>query len=67
MNKENFRRDEIWLTYKDENSSTVIVPLSNITNSENKQIRKDESYNKRYLEGRYGADPFVAKALHYND
>jgi AAA15 family ATPase/GTPase len=64
MNKENFRRDEIWLTYKDEESSTIIVPLSNLTNSENKQIRKDESYNKRYLEGRYGADPFIAKALH---
>lgn len=67
MTNEVFRRDEIWFAYRNENYSTVLVPLSNIVNSKNNQIRKDAKFNKQYLEGKYGADPFIAKGLNWGE
>ena len=67
MNNRMFRRDEIWFVYRDENYQTSIVPLSNITNYKGKQIRNDASYGKQYLEGKYGADPFIEKGLSWNE
>jgi AAA15 family ATPase/GTPase len=67
MTNELFRRDEIWFAYRDENYSTVLTPLSSIENYEGKQVRKDAKYSKQYLEGRYGADPFIKKGLSWND
>ena len=31
------------------------------------KTRKDESYGKRYLEGRYGADPYLRKMIDWED
>ncbi|MDY4788588.1 MAG: ATP-binding protein [Bacilli bacterium] len=67
MNNSNFRRDEICFVYKNENYSTDIMPLSNIINYKGEQVRKDASYYKQYLEGRYGFDPFIKKGLDWND
>ena len=67
MNNALFRRDEIWFVYRDESYSSILVPLSNIVNQKGEQIRKDAQYNKQYLEGRYGADPFIRKGLDWND
>lgn len=67
MTNELFRRDEIWFAYRDENYSTVLIPLSNIVNQKNKQIRNDAKYNKQYLEGKYGADPFIKKGLNWDE
>lgn len=63
MTNKNFRRDEIWFIYRDENYSTKAVPLSNIVNYKGEQIRNDAKYYKQYLEGRYGADPFIKEGL----
>ena len=67
MTNELFRRDEIWFVYRDENYSTKLVPLSNIVNYKGEQVRKDAKYYKQYLEGKYGADPFIKKGLSWND
>lgn len=67
MTNEVFRRDEIWFAYRNENYSTVLVPLSNIVNSKNNQVRKDAKFNKQYLEGKYGADPFITKGLNWGE
>ncbi|MBQ9457210.1 MAG: ATP-binding protein [Bacilli bacterium] len=67
MNNRLFRRDEIWFVYRDEGYQTSIVPLSNITNYKGKQIRNDASYGKQYLEGKYGADPFIEIGLSWNE
>lgn len=63
MDSEVFRRDEIWFIYRDENYSTKAVPLSNVVNYKGEQVRKDAKYSKQYLEGKYGADPFIKKGL----
>ena len=67
MNNSIFRRDEIWFVYRDQHFQTTIVPLSNITNYKGKQIRNDAIYSKQYLEGKYGADPFILKGLGWNE
>ena len=67
MNKELFRRDEIWFAYRDEDYSSRLVALSNIVNYKGEQIRNDATYYKQYLEGKYGADPFIKKGFSWNE
>ena len=67
MSNKLFRRDEIWFAYRDDDYSTQYVPLSNIVNYKGDMIRKDAVYSKQYLEGRFGADPFIKKGLSWCD
>ena len=67
MNDKLFRRDEIWFAYRDEDYSTRYTPLSSIVNYKGEMVRKDAVYSKQYLEGRYGADPFIKKGLGWCD
>lgn len=65
MNNSLFRRDEIWFVYRDEEYSSVLVPLSNIVNYKGQQIRNDAKYSKQYLEGRFGSDPYIMKGINW--
>ena len=56
MSRELLRRDQIWFVEKKRNGSSELYPLSEYKLNENK-IRKDASYTKDYLGGRYGAVP----------
>ena len=63
LNKETFRRDEIWFVEKDKNGVSELYSLSDyIIEDENgnaKKVRNDATYNKDYLTGRYGAIPVL--------
>ena len=63
LNKETFRRDEIWFVEKDKNGISELYSLSDyIIEDENgnaKKVRNDATYNKDYLTGRYGAIPVL--------
>jgi hypothetical protein len=48
-----FRRDQIWLTEKDQSGATDLYSLQDYS------PRKGEAIQKGYLLGRYGAIPFV--------
>lgn len=63
MNGEVFRRDEIWFVAKGENLASKLYSLDEIKHSNGKSVRKDEKYDKRYLAGRYGADPYLRKII----
>lgn len=63
MNSDNFRRDEIWFVYRDENLVSEIVSLSDYITYDGKKIRKDAKYSKQYMEGKFGADPFIMKGV----
>jgi len=63
MVPENFRRDQIWFTYRNEELATELTCLSDIVNYKGERIRKDAKYSKQYMEGKYGADPFIRKGL----
>ena len=63
MTKELFRRDEIWFMALNNNEYSKLYSLVEIRNEEGNMVRPDASYNKQYLEGRYGADPYLQKIL----
>lgn len=51
------RRDEIWFTEKDEQGISTLYSLADFVDEDGARIRKDESYEKNYLIGKYGAIP----------
>ena len=63
LNKETFRRDEIWFEEKDQDGISEIYALSDYILEDDKnagkKVRNDATYNKDYLTGRYGAIPIL--------
>jgi len=59
LNNELFRRDQIWFAEKNEKGISELFSLAEYKVN-NTKIRKDASYNKDYLGGRYGAIPNLA-------
>lgn len=51
------RRDEIWFVEKDEDGVSTLYSLADFVDEDGSRIRKDESYEKNYLIGKYGAIP----------
>mgnify|MGYP002522151744 len=51
------RRDEIWFTEKDDQGVSTLYSLADFIDEDGTRIRKDESYEKNYLLGKYGAIP----------
>lgn len=58
----NYRRDQIYFVEKDTYGSSDIYSLVEYK-EEGKTIRKDRSFEKDYIEGRYGAIPFIGNLL----
>ena len=53
------RRDEIWFTEKDDMGLSTLYSLADFIDEDGSRIRKDESYEKNYLLGNYGAIPVL--------
>lgn len=53
LDKDIFRRDQIWFVKKDRAEATTLYPLSDFS------PRKNEALGRGYLIGRYGALPFI--------
>lgn len=53
------RRDEVWFTEKDERGISKLYSLADFVDESGARIRKDESYEKNYLIGKYGAIPML--------
>lgn len=51
------RRDEIWFTEKTLDGVSTLYSLADFVDEDGAKIRKDESYEKNYLLGKYGAIP----------
>ena len=51
------RRDEIWFVEKDMRGISTLYSLADFIDEDGSRIRKDESYEKNYLIGKYGAIP----------
>ena len=54
----NYRRDQIYFVEKDSYGASDMYSLVEYK-EEGKTIRKDRSFEKDYIEGRYGAIPFI--------
>jgi len=55
LDREIFRRDQIWFAEKDKNGASKIYPLTDFS------PRNDEALEKGYLRGRYGALPVLGE------
>lgn len=67
MNNEVYRRDEIWFVAKNNEQASNLYSLVELKDSEGNGIRKDARYDKQYLEGKYGADPFLKKIIDWSE
>ena len=67
MTPEIFRRDEIWFCALDPQNASRLYSLISFKKENGKTPRNDESYSKQYLEGRYGADPYIRKILDWGE
>ena len=63
MNSDVFRRDEIWFVAKGKRQNSKLYSLVEFKNKKGESIRKDAKFDKQYLEGKYGADPYLRKII----
>lgn len=62
-----FRRDEIWFAALNEMRSSEIYSLYEIRHEDNERVKSTAAFDKQYLEGRYGADPYLQNMLSGGD
>lgn len=55
----NYRRDQIYFVEKDKYGASDLYSLVEFKHENGKNVRSDESYEKYYIQGRYGAIPFI--------
>jgi AAA15 family ATPase/GTPase len=55
------RRDQIWFTEKTEQGATDLYSLAEMKLPKGKKVRKDASFEKDYIQGRYGAIPYLGE------
>ena len=63
MNSEVFRRDEIWFVAKGNSQNSKLYSLVEFKNEKGESVRKDAKFDKQYLEGKYGADPYLRRII----
>lgn len=67
MNSEVFRRDEIWFVAKGNEQNSKLYSLVEFKNEKREAVRKDARFDKQYLEGKYGADPYLRKIIDWGE
>lgn len=67
MTAEVFRRDEIWFCAKNPENASMLYALTTFRKKNGTRPRNDEIYGKQYMEGRYGADPYIRQILDWED
>lgn len=58
-----FRTDEIWFACKLEDESSDLYSLYEIRDENGNHIQPSAAFDKQYLEGRYGADPYFRNMM----
>lgn len=62
-----FRRDEIWFAAENAEHASEIYSLYEIRREDNERVKYTAAYDKQYLEGRYGAVPYLKNMLTESD
>ena len=57
------RRDEIWFAELNENNCSELYSLSELRDENDIPIDYTAAYDKQYLDGRYGATPYLRNIL----
>jgi len=61
------RRDQIYFMEKDNMEASHLYSLIEFKKEDGKKIRNDASYEKDYLNGIYGAIPFIGNLMHVQE
>ena len=67
MNNDVFRRDEIWFVAKGKEQNSKLYSLVEFKNKKGESVRMDAKYDKQYLEGKYGADPYLKTIIDWSE
>ena len=67
MNNDIFRRDEIWFVAKGKEQNSKLYSLVELKNQKGESVRMDAKYDKQYLEGKYGANPYLKTIIDWSD
>ena len=67
MNSTVFRRDEIWFVAKGNVQNSKLYSLVEFKNEKGESVRKDAKFDKQYLEGKYGADPYLRRIIDWGN
>ena len=67
MTSEIFRRDEIWFVAKGNQQNSKLYSLVEFKTESGEAVRKDAKFDKQYLEGKYGADPYLRRLVTWED
>ena len=62
-----FRRDEIWFAAENPNHESEIYSLYEIRREDNERVNSTAAFDKQYMEGRYGANPYLTNMLSGGD
>lgn len=60
-----FRTDEIWFACKLDDESSDLYSLYEIRDESGNRIQPSTAFDKQYLEGRYGADPYFQNMMEW--
>lgn len=63
MKNDLLRRDEIWFAAQNEENVSELWSLYDIQDKRGKRIKNTVAYDRQYLDGRYGADPYLKRVL----
>ena len=65
MRNDIYRRDEIWFTARDNEGVSQLYSLLEFRDEQGLIPRPDATFNKQYLSGRYGADPYLKAMMNW--
>lgn len=60
LNLDYLRRDQIWFTEKDKTDASELYSLVEFRDDAGNKVRNDRNIEKDYINGRYGAVPFMS-------
>ena len=61
MRNDVFRRDEIWFAARGEGEASQLWSLADIHEANGNLVSKNAAFDKQYMSGRYGADPYLTR------
>lgn len=65
LNHRMFRRDEIWFAALNRQHTSELYSLVEIRTENGQMVSQTAAFDKQYLEGRYGADPYLRAILNW--
>lgn len=65
MKNDLLRRDEIWFAARGDDGSSDLWSLYDIQDVSGNRVKNTAAYDRQYLAGRYGADPYLKKMLNW--